>query len=145
MPNFSSKNQGTWFFFNPEDESQGGVCLQEITPEENLRIEKLTVKSRKKVIRGVPVDDSKVNEKLAWRLRWDFCIVDWREVSLDGQQLECTTDNKVKMMNVTDFVKFVVDSLETLVETNKALDEARLKNSENSSNGNTESQTALSA
>jgi len=106
---------------------------------------KLTVKSRKRVIRGVLVDDSKVNEKLAWRLRWDFCIVDWREVSLDGQQLECTTDNKVKMMNVTDFVKFVVDSLETLVETNKALDEARLKNSENSSNGNTESQTALSA
>jgi len=70
-------------------------------------------------------------------MRWDFCITDWKEVALDGQQLECISENKVKMMNVIDFVKHVVESLEKLVETNKTLEEARVKNLPSSSNGKT--------
>ena len=141
MPNFSSKNEGTWFFFDPDDESFGGVCLRELSPDEFNRIEKLTIKHKKKVMRGVLVDDPKVDEKLASRLRWNYCITDWKAISLDGQSLECTTDNKVKMMNVSDFVKHVADSLGELVENNQSLQEARVKNSESSSNDSSKSRT----
>jgi len=138
MPNFDSTNQGTWFYFDPTNEKLGGTCLRELTPDEFNRIERLTVKKRKKIKRGVAYDDIETDERLASKLRWDFCITDWKEVNLDGQGLECTTENKVKMMKVTDFVKHVVDSLETLVETNKALEEARVKNLSPSSSSSAE-------
>jgi len=128
MPNFNSANEGTWFYFDPANEKLGGVCLRELSTDENNRIEQMTVRHRKKVMRGVLIDDSITDEKLASKLRWDFCITDWKEIILDGQTLDCTSENKVKMMNVTDFVKHVVDSLERLVETNRTLDEARAKN-----------------
>ena len=145
MPNFSSKNEGAWFYFDPDNESLGGTCLRELDPDEFNRIERLTVKHKKRVMRGVLVDDIKTDEKLASKLRWDYCITDWKNISLDGQALECTTDNKVKMMNVSDFVKHVADSLGELVENNQSLDEARVKNSESSSKDSSKSQTAKTA
>ena len=141
MPNFSSKNEGVWFFFDTDNESLGGVCLRELNPDEYNRIEKITVKHRKRIMRGVLVDDAQTDDKLASRLRWDYCITAWNNISLDGQVLECTTDNKVKMMNVSDFVKHVADSLGELVETNQSLQEARVKNSESSSNDSSKSRT----
>jgi len=145
MPNFKSENPGTWFYFNPDDESAGGVCLRELSIDEVDRIERLTVKTKKKVSRGIVVEDKKEDTKMASRLRWDFCIVDWSEVSLDGKQLDCTAENKVKMMKVTDFVKFIVDSLNELVDANESLERARLKNSKSSSDGSLESPTVGSA
>ena len=145
MSNFKSQNPGTWFYYDPDNESQGGVCLRELSTDEFDRIEQMTVKVRKKFKRGIPYDDKVVDEKLASKLRWDFCIVDWKKTYLDGQELECTTENKVKMMKVIDFVKHVVDSLNDLVDTNKSLEETRLKNSESSSNGSSENPTVMSA
>lgn len=142
MPNFKSENPGTWFYYNSEDESQGGVCLRELSTDEHQRIEKLTVKTKKKFKHGAAYDVKEVDEKLAAKLQWDFCIVDWSKTSLDSQELECNSENKVKMMKVIDFVKHVVDSLNDLTDANKSLEEARLKNSESSSNGNLTSPTA---
>ena len=142
MPEFSSKNEGTWFYFDPDHEELGGVCLRELTTDEYERIEKLTVKHRKKFKRGIAFDDIETDEKLASKLRWDWCIVDWKEVSLDGIVLECTTDNKVNMMKVLDFIKHVANSIEELTETNKSLEEARLKNSGSSSSDKLKSRTA---
>ncbi len=137
MPEFSSANEGTWFYFDSGNEALGGVCLRELSTDENLRIEQMTVKKRKKVKRGVVYDDPDVNDKLASKMRWDFCITGWKEVALDGQQLECNVENKVKMMKVIDFVKHVVTSLDKLVDSNKSLEEARVKNLPPSSNGST--------
>lgn len=145
MPDFSSHNAGTWFYFDSTNEKLGGVCLRELTTDEFDKIERMTTTKRKKFKRGVAYDDNIVNEEMASRMRWDFVITDWKEVQLDGQAVECTTDNKVKMMKITDFVKFVVDSLEMLVEVNKSLEEARVKNSPSSSSGNSESQIVPSA
>ena len=142
MPKFSSENEGTWFWFDEDNQDAGGVRLRELSTKEHQRIERTTVKHRKKFSHGAAYDDLEVDEKLASRMRWDYTIVDWKEIELDGVKLECTKENKVKMMNVTDFVKFFVDSMEVLVETNKPLEEARLKNSGSSSSGNAENQTA---
>lgn len=139
MPNFSCDNVGTWFHFDPANETLGGVCLKTITPEELRRIEQMTVRHRKKIKRGIAYDDPEVNEKLADELRWDFCIVGWKEISIGGQPAECTKENKLKLMNGSeDFRKFIGSSLETLNETNRTLEEARAKNLEISSNGSVE-------
>ena len=144
MPDFSSKNNGQWFYFDQDNESLGGVCLRELPPDEFDRIEKLTVKHKKKFKRGVFVDDITTDEKLASKLRWDYCITEWKMVSLDGQVLDCNSENKVKMMKVTDFVKHIGDSLGELVEVNKSLDEARAKNLKSSSSDSLKNQTAKS-
>jgi len=145
MPNFKSENLGTWFPYDPDNEDAGGVCLRELSTEEYEKIEKLTVKISKKFKRGQFIEDKKVDERLASRLRWSYCITGWKKTSLDGKELECTNVNKVKMMKVVDFVKHVVDSLNELVDSNKSLEEARLKNSESSSKGKSKDQTVTPA
>lgn len=142
MPKFKTENPGTWFYFNPDDESAGGVCLRELSTDEHDQIERLTVRKKRKFKHGVSYDDEQVDEKLASKLRWDYCIIGWQEIYLDDHPLECTTENKVKMMKVIDFVKFIVDALNELVDTNKSLEEARVKNSQSSSNGKSKSQNA---
>jgi len=57
------------------------------------------------------------------------------------QELECTNDNKVRMMKVIDFVKHVVDSLETLTGMNRSLEEARAKNLPSGSSDSLPNQT----
>jgi len=138
MLDLNSENVGTWFYFDPDNHDVGGVCLRELSTEENARIERLTVTVKRKFKRGAWIEDKTTDEKLAAKLRWDFCIVDWKEVSIDGQVVECTTENKVRAMKIIDFVKIIVDDLEELTETNAALEEARAKNSGASSNGNVE-------
>jgi len=145
MVNFSSSNAGTWFYFNDDDPEQGGVCLRELSTEEATRIEKLTVKVKRKYIRGNMVEVREEDAKQSARLTWDYCIVDWSNVYLDGKPVECTAENKLKLMKCIDFAKFVSECIEKLVETNRALEEARLKNSESISSGNTKSPPAKSA
>ena len=144
MPNFSSENPGTWFHYNPDDESQGGVCLRELSTDEYSRIERITVRKKKKFKHGAAYDDIQTDEKMASKLRWEYCIVDWSKTSLDGQEIECTDENKVKMMKVIDFVKHIVDSLNELVDVNKSLEDTRVKNSGSSSNGDEISPTVKS-
>lgn len=138
MLDLNSQNVGTWFYFDPENEDAGGVCLRELSTEENARIEKLTVTVKKKFKRGAWIKDEIVDEKLAAKLRWDFVIVDWKEVSIDGKPVECTSENKTRAMKIINFVKIIVNNLEELTEENAALVEARAKNLKNSSNGSVE-------
>lgn len=145
MPDFSSKNEGVWFYFDPEDESLGGVCLRELSTEEYDKIERMTVKVRRKVKRGAVIKEEDVDKKLASKMRWDYCIVDWKNVSLDGHELQCNVTNKVKMMKVLDFAKHVADSIIELTDANKTIENAKLKNSESSSNGKLKSRTVKRA
>jgi len=145
MPKFSSEDKGTWFWFDEDNQDAGGICLRELTTDEHQRIERMTVKHRKKFSHGTAYDDAEIDEKLAAKMRWDFTIVDWKVIELDNAILDCTRENKAKMMNVVNFVKFFVESMNTLVESNKPIEEARLKNSVSSSSGNAESQVVTTA
>ena len=136
MPNFKSKNEGVDFPYNPDAPDQGHVTLREIDPNEHLRIEKIVSKTKRKVVGGQVAEIVTRDTKMAARLTWDYCIVGWGKTQLDGKDLECTTDNKVKMMGVIDFAKFVADSLETMVSVNQTIAEQEVKNSESTSSGN---------
>ena len=135
MPNFTSQDKGTFFPFDPDDKDLGGVTFRELGPEEHARIEKITSRVTQKFKRGAYAEVKVTDDKLFSRLMWDYCIVSWIGVQLDGQDQECTTGNKVKMMNVIDFAKFASESIDALVEVNKTLKEASAKNSETTSNG----------
>lgn len=132
MLDLSSKNEGVWFYFSSKNSELGGVCLRELTPDEHQRIEKLTTKRSKPKFDRIThsrIDEPIVDEILAQEEYWDFCIVDWKEVAIDGEKLDCTRENKIRAMKITSFIKFITSSLEELVDTNTELEEDRLKNS----------------
>jgi len=141
MANFSSKNEGTWFWFDEDNHDEGGVCLRELSGDEYEKIERMTVKTKKKIKRGVAFDAVTVDEKLASRMRWDYCIVNWKNLQVDSVDIECTVENKVKMVNITNFIKFIGPAIEELSETNEAIDEARLGNLKSTSDGSGTDQT----
>jgi len=135
MANFSKKDEGKWFYFDASDESVGGVKLRLLPPNEEDRIQKLTVTTKQKPIRGIMVETKTTDEKMKNRLTYDGWIVDWKDVELDGKIMSCTEDNKVTMMEVTDFARFVLESIISLGESNATIEEAKLKNLRNTSNG----------
>ncbi len=138
MINFENKNEGTWYYAVKDDKKSGGVCLRVLSTEEYLQIEKITTKTKKKVKKGVAYDDVVVDEALASKLRWRYCIVDWSDLQLNGEEVACDNTNKEGMCKSMEFLSWLADCLEELTETTKALDEARLGNSEGSSNGSAE-------
>jgi len=145
MANFNSKNEGTWYYFDSSDESLGGVKLRLLSPKEEENIEKLTVKKKSRPVRGVMTETRIVDEVMKNRLLYDAWIEDWNNIELDGKVMSCTTENKVKMMEVTDFARFVLDNIVAMSDSNKTIEEARLKNLKSMSGGAKQSPTATDA
>lgn len=136
MIDFKSEVQGTWFNFVEENPELGGVCLRLPSSAEYDEIHRLTVKPGKPDYhRGQRYETEKTNEKLSQKLSLRKFIVDWKGVQLDGQPMDCTNENKEKMIKVQDFQLFVGDCIEILVDGNKTLEGARVKNSETSADG----------
>jgi len=137
MPNFKSKNEGTWFDFDESDPSIGGICLRTLSPTEEEKIQSITVKRTSKPVRGVMTEKVDVNTVLRNELMYDYWIKDWTNIELDDEALKCTKANKIRMMQVIDFAKFVFDKLLDLSESNATIEEARVKNLESTSDGST--------
>jgi len=142
MANFNSKNEGTWFYFDDSDEALGGVKLRLLSPKEEDNIEKLTVKKKSKPIRGLMTETRTVDEVMKNRLMYDGWIEDWNNIELDEKIMSCTTENKVRMMEITDFARFVLDNIVSMSDSNKTVEEAKLKNLRNMSGGVKQSPTA---
>jgi len=149
MANFSSKNEGTWFWFNKAKQDQGGICLRELSIDQANSIERDTTTSKNKAIRGRMVEQKKQDTAQAFLLTMQYCIVDWENVQLDGVDAECNAMNKARMMKSLDFVKFITEALDQLSESNDAVadandedklreEEERVKNLGSSSPGDLE-------
>lgn len=139
MIDFKSEVKGTWFYFVEENPELGGVCLRLPTSAEYEEIHRLTIKPGKPDYhRGQRYETEKTNEKLSQKLSLRKFIVDWKGVQLDGQPLDCTDETKEKMIKIQDFQLFVGDCIEKLVDGNKTLEAARVKNEPNSPDGNLE-------
>jgi len=139
MINFKSENKGVWFYFDETQQDLGGICLRMPTSAEYDDIRRLTVRAGKPDYhRGQRYETEKINEKLSQKLSLRKFIVDWKGIQLDGQPIECTDENKEKMVQIPDFQLFLGDCLEKLTETNKTIEEARVKNSETTVDGDSE-------
>lgn len=138
MINFENKNEGQWFYADEDNHDLGSICLRVLSTYEYQKIEGITTKTKKKFKKGVAYDDVTTDEMLASKLRWRYCIVDWANIQLNGEEVECTNENKVKLCKSMEFLGWVADCLEELTEKTTALDEARLGNSNGTSSGNAE-------
>lgn len=139
MIDFKSEVKGVWFNFVDESPDLGCICLRLPTSAEYDDIHRLTVTSGKPDYhRGQRYETEKTNEKLQAKLSLRKFIVDWKGVSLDGQPMDCTDENKEKMIKVQDFQLFVGECIEKLVEGNKTLEAARVKNLETLPSGDSE-------
>ena len=83
-----------------------------------------------------------VDEAMKNRLTYDAWIQNWKNVSLDGKEVSCNIDNKLAMMKVTDFARFVIDNILSLTETNETIEKAKVKNLESTSDGKKQNQVA---
>ncbi len=137
MPFFDIESKGQWCYFDPKHEELGGVCLRAPTAEVTESIEKMTVTVKKKFKRGVWREDKTTDTQLASKLMWDFCIVDWKQVVLvkDTPPADCTKENKSRAVKNWEFLRFVNDKLDELMEADDAIEEARVKNLKDSSDG----------
>lgn len=141
MIDFKSDIKGVWFYFDEDNHDLASVCLRKSTFSDYDEIRRLTVRPGKTDYhRGARYETEKTNEQLQRKLSFRKAIVDWKGISLKGKILDCTDDNKDKMMEVPDFRDFVGDCIVELSESNKTLEAARLKNSETLLDGDLESQ-----
>lgn len=127
-------NVGVWFDI-PNDPDNASACLRIPGLGALKKINKKTASKKteyKKLGRGnnyqrFEYDDP--DEEKREELIWDYCIVDWKDIfDADGTKLECTTENKVRLMNGSIvFALFVADSLELLTasQTEKQEDEEK--------------------
>lgn len=138
MINFSTRNEGTWFDFDPTNPELGSICVRGLSLNEANQIDKLCTKIRRKFKRGNPVEIKEVDEDRKLKLTFDYCIVDWKNVSIDGNPAECNIQNKTKLLNSADFVKLVTEFIDEVNDKNQSLEEAREKNSETTFNGDSQ-------
>ena len=119
------EDTGTWIDLVEGQPEKGSICLKELTIEEIEEIDKITIRTKKKAVRGIPYDQEKINRPLARKLRMKKAIVDWKGIYLDddAEEAECNDDNRVKIMKSLDFLKILTKLLEDLFETNKALED----------------------
>ena len=144
MGNFSSKQDGQWFWFNPKNPEDGGVCLRELSVEEAERIKRKTTKTKLRIVGNRPIEMPDTDDEAVTRMTWDYCILGWKGVKLDDEVLECNSENKIRIMNSIDFVKFLSQCTSEMLETNRTLEEIRRKNSSPSSSGSLTNPTASS-
>ncbi len=136
---FEKEVKGKWFYFIEEKPELGGVCLRLPTSAECDDIRRLSkMKADVDYHKGQRYETERFDEKRQTKLSLRKFIVDWKEVELDGQPMECTDENKEKMVKVQDFQLFVGECIEKMTEGNKTIEAARVKNLETSPDGDSE-------
>jgi hypothetical protein len=112
--------------FDFEDGS-GWVKIKPLSPAIMRKIETACV-TRKfdKKIKGY---ESKTDLEKQQHMQWDEVIHSWAGVNLDGKELECTAENKIRMMdNHVEFTYFVGTCMEYLNEAIQERDKDQEKN-----------------
>lgn len=105
--NFDELNPGTFFPFDEDAETpeakKEGVTLRVLTQEKLDEIRRKTQKKLSKIAGSPPrhityYEYKTGGEEEEFMLTWDYCIINWHGVTSKGQQIPCTTENKVKLM-----------------------------------------------
>ena len=147
----SGETQGEWFgFFRSEIKESGDVTY--LDPEEDagkvcLRIasaevvEGIQAQTRKKsaefalnpktrqMERVQFFEQSPAQEKKERELIWDHAIQDWKGIlDMDGNEVPCTLENKLRLMSNQQFARFVGRCLQLISGANSASVEGAEKN-----------------
>jgi len=123
-------NPGTWFSFDESDEDSGKISIRTINQEKLAEIRDKTMKTEVEYKGDNRFEYIKTDNAKRDRIIWDYCIVDWQDlVDDDDIPIECTTENKIKLMNGhIGFSLFVESCLERLTKQNEIYAEYSEKN-----------------
>ena len=118
---FSMKdpNPGIWFKFDEEDPNSGEIAIRTLNVAKRHEIRKKTVKKRVEYKHGQRFEVEDQNEDLFSELLWDYILADWHGLEEEdtGKPIECTTENKVFLMqNNVGFAAFVNQCMEIVNE-----------------------------
>ena len=115
---FSDLNPPVWFYFDDEEPGDGSILLRGLSPHDASDFtKKCSKKMPPEYKHGQRFEiPDEMNDKKYSDMIWDFVIVDWKNiVDENGKKIECTTENKLKLINHSnEFVKFVSKSLDIL-------------------------------
>jgi len=147
----SGKVDGEWFrFFRsemkengeieylPPEENAGKVCLRIADPATVEKIQNETRKVRHEFVlnprtrameRVTFEDQTPEQEKREREMIWDFAIQDWQGIlDGDGNEIPCVLENKMKLMNIPQFARFVGRCLQIITNANAEVEETAGKN-----------------
>lgn len=119
-------NPGTWF----DDGDGGRICLRSLSTEEATAISQKTTKKKVEYKAGQRFAFEETDDDKAFFLLWDTVIIAWEGIeSADGKELECNTDNKMKLMKKSPvFARMVRGFLEKLTELDAEQKDEEVKN-----------------
>jgi hypothetical protein len=115
---FSMKdlNPGAWFNFDDNDPDTGKILIRVMTSGKLAEVRDKTMQTKVEYKNNQRFEFQDPDYDARDLIIWDYCIVDWVDlVDDDGTQIECTTDNKIKLMNEhVNFSLFVESCLDKL-------------------------------
>jgi hypothetical protein len=133
-----TKEDGTIAYLDPEADA-GKVCLRIADSD---MVEKIQTETRKKVSemvrnpstrameRVVYFDQTPAQEKREREMIWDHAIQDWKGIlDTNGKEIPCTLENKLKLMSIPQFARFVARCLQLITGANAQTTEGAEKNS----------------
>lgn len=128
--NMKDLNPGTWFKFNEDDPESGSICLRVLNAGKLAEIRDKTIKTEVEYRGENRYEYQKMDNAGRDNIIWDYCIVDWRDLVDDEENpIECTTENKIKLMNGhVGFSTFVESCMERLNKLNEVHSEYLEKN-----------------
>ena len=90
-----------WFYFDINDPNMGSVCIRNLCLQD-LKNTALTTLGKSK------------GEKMLAKLH--LIVVAWRNIQIDGVEVQCNTVNKDKLLHNQKFLDFVSDCMGYMVK-----------------------------
>ena len=102
-------NPGIWFLFNENDPNSGRICIRILNSAKGQEILKAITKKRVEYKQGQRFEVLDVDEDKRSQMLWDYTIVSWERLEDDdGKPIECTPENKAKLISENiGFASFV--------------------------------------
>lgn len=118
-------NPGVWFSFDDNDPETGRICIRVINGEKQQELRKRTVKKRIEYKHSQRFEYEDRDDEAYSKLLWDYVIMEWERLENDdGKPIECTAENKNKLMmaNVrfAQFVGACIEKVNALMEARSA-------------------------
>ena len=128
--NLKDLNPGTWFKFDENDPESGSICLRVLNAGKLAEIRDKTIKTQVEYRGTNRFEYQDMDNAARDRIIWDYCIVDWKGLTDDEDNpIECTTENKIKLMNGhVGFSLFVESCMERVNKQNEIYREYSEKN-----------------
>ena len=128
-------NPGSWFSFDDQDPSAGRISLRVANLDKVRALDKATTKKRVEYKQGQRFEVREENHDAYLEGLWDYVIVEWEGLEWDdGSPIECTRENKIKLMTGhVGFAAFINSCLTRLREDQENLEALASKNESSTS------------